>query len=323
VCERVMTATTTTRPPTPRLRPTPSPRNPARARRRWGSHLTAYGYMSPTLLVMLVMMAVPVAMVLTYSTLSNVIMVKKPEFVGIQNYLTLLGDPIFQKALGQTMVFTVTSVLFHLLLGLTFALMLNSVLLPRIAAALFRVVYILPWVFTASIVVILWQLLLNPNGVINYVLETLNLISSKVEWFSNPSLALGTVIYINIWAGYPFFMISLLAGLQGIPSDLYEAAAIDGAGWRDKLFNITIPQLMPIILAMAMLDFIWNLQQFPIIFLATGGGPLNATETIATYTYNLAFSKREFGLASASGVILFLVSAIIALFYVRHQKARD
>ncbi|WP_275798052.1 sugar ABC transporter permease [Microbacterium sp. Kw_RZR3] len=279
--------------------------------------------MSPTLLVMLVMMAVPVAMVLTYSTLSNVIMVKKPEFVGIQNYLTLLGDPIFQKALGQTMVFTVTSVLFHLLLGLTFALMLNSVLLPRIAAALFRVVYILPWVFTASIVVILWQLLLNPNGVINYVLETLNLISSKVEWFSNPSLALGTVIYINIWAGYPFFMISLLAGLQGIPSDLYEAAAIDGAGWRDKLFNITIPQLMPIILAMAMLDFIWNLQQFPIIFLATGGGPLNATETIATYTYNLAFSKREFGLASASGVILFLVSAIIALFYVRHQKARD
>ncbi len=279
--------------------------------------------MSPTLLVMLVMMAVPVAMVLTYSTLSNVIMVKKPEFVGIQNYLTLLGDPIFQKALGQTMVFTVTSVLFHLLLGLTFALMLNSVLLPRIAAALFRVVYILPWVFTASIVVILWQLLLNPNGVINYVLETLNLISSKVEWFSNPSLALGTVIFINIWAGYPFFMISLLAGLQGIPSDLYEAAAIDGAGWRDKLFNITIPQLMPIILAMAMLDFIWNLQQFPIIFLATGGGPLNATETIATYTYNLAFSKREFGLASASGVILFLVSAIIALFYVRHQKARD
>jgi multiple sugar transport system permease protein len=279
--------------------------------------------MSPTLLVMLVMMAVPVAMVLTYSTLSNVIMVKKPEFVGIQNYLTLLGDPVFQKALGQTMVFTITSVLFHLLLGLTFALMLNSVLLPRLAAALFRVVYILPWVFTASIVVILWQLLLNPNGVINYVLETLNLISSKVEWFSNPSLALGTVIFINIWAGYPFFMISLLAGLQGIPSDLYEAAAIDGAGWRAKLFNITIPQLMPIILAMAMLDFIWNLQQFPIIFLATGGGPLNATETIATYTYNLAFSKREFGLASASGVILFLVSAIIALFYVRHQKARD
>ncbi|GAB2622819.1 carbohydrate ABC transporter permease [Pseudactinotalea suaedae] len=279
--------------------------------------------MSPTLLVMLVMMAVPVVMVFTYSTLSNVIMEREPEFVGLANYATLLSDPIFRKALGQTAIFTVTSVVFHLLLGLAFALMLNSTLLPRLASSLFRVVYILPWVFTASIVVILWQLMLNPNGVINYMLETLNLISTKVEWFSNPDLALGTVIFINVWAGYPFFMVSLLAGLQGIPKDLYEAAEIDGAGWRDRFFNITIPQLFPIIIAMAMLDFIWNLQQFPIIFLATGGGPLNATETIATYTYNLAFSKREFAMASASGVVLFLISAIVALFYVRHQKARD
>ncbi|MBW1637554.1 sugar ABC transporter permease [Microbacterium resistens] len=312
-----MTATTT-RPPT-----APPSHTPLRSRRRWATALTAYGYMSPTLLVMLVMMAVPVAMVFTYSTLSNVIMERDPEFVGVRNYLTLLSDPIFQRAMGQTLIFTFTSVAFHLLLGLAFALMLNSALLPRVVSSLLRVVYILPWVFTASIVVILWQLLLNPNGVVNFVLETMNLITTKVEWFSNPGLALGTVIFINIWAGYPFFMISLLAGLQGIPSDLYEAAAIDGAGWRARLFSITIPQLMPIILAMAMLDFIWNLQQFPIIFLATGGGPLNATETVATYTYNLAFSKREFALASASGIILFLMSAIVALFYVRRQKARD
>ena len=295
----------------------------SRSGRWWRTTLTAYGYMSPTLLVMLVMMAVPVALVLSYSTLSNVIIDKDPEFVGLSNYLTLFGDPIFRKALVQTGIFTFVSVALHLLLGLGFALMLNSKLLPRVASALFRVVYILPWVFTASIVVILWQLILNPNGVVNYVLETLNIINSKVEWFSNPDLALGTVIFINVWAGYPFFMISLLAGLQGIPGDLYEAASIDGAGWRGLFFNITIPQLLPIILAMAMLDFIWNLQQFPIIFLATGGGPLNATETVATFTYNLAFSKREFAMASASGVVLFLISAIVALFYVRHQKARD
>ncbi|TGO05120.1 carbohydrate ABC transporter permease [Serinibacter arcticus] len=313
---------TTTRPHTPLPTPERSRTGP-RSRRWWRSGLTAYGYLSPTLLVMLVMMAVPVVMVFAYSTLSNVIMVRDPEFVGLDNYATLLGDPIFRKALGQTGIFTVTSVVLHLVLGLTFAMMLNSGLLPRVASALFRVVFILPWVFTASIVVILWQLLLNPNGVINYVLQTLNLISTRVEWFSNPALALGTVIFINVWAGYPFFMISLLAGLQGIPSDLYEAAAIDGAGWRHRFFSITIPQLMPIILAMAMLDFIWNLQQFPIIFLATGGGPLNATETVATYTYNLAFSKRQFSMASASGVVLFLISAIVALFYVRHQKARD
>ena len=294
-----------------------------RSGRWWRTTLTAYGYMTPTLLVMLIMMAVPVVMVFVYSTLSNVVMERDPEFVGIENYLTLLGDEVFRKALGQTAVFTITSVTLHLLIGLGFAMMLNSGLVPRLAAALFRVVYILPWVFTASIVVILWQLLLNPNGVINYLLEAASLIDSKVEWFANPSLALGTVIFINVWAGYPFIMISLLAGLQGIPADLYEAAEIDGAGWRARFLNITIPQLFPIIIAVAMLDFIWNLQQFPIIWLATGGGPLNATETIATFTYNLAFSKHEFALASASGVVLFVVSAIVALFYVRHQQARD
>lgn len=155
------------------------------------------------------------------------------------------------------------------------------------------------------------------------MLRTLNLIDQRVEWFSNPDLALLTVIFINIWAGYPFFMVSLLAGLQGIPADLFEAAQVDGAGGVSRFFHITVPQLMPIIVAMAMLDFIWNMQQFPIVWLATGGGPLNATETIATYTYKLAFSRHEFALASASGVILFLVSMVVALVYVRHQKARD
>lgn len=297
--------------------------HPVRRSRRLRDNLTAYTYMSPTILVMALMMATPVVMVFIYSTLSNVVMVKDSTFVGAANFTTLFGDPIFRKAIGNTLMFTAASVTFHLVLGMLFALMLNSTLMPRLASSIFRVVYILPWVFTASIVVILWQLLLNPNGVVNYLLRTLHLIDQRVEWFSNPDLALLTVIFINIWAGYPFFMVSLLAGLQGIPADLFEAAQVDGAGGVGRFFHITVPQLMPIIVAMAMLDFIWNMQQFPIVWLATGGGPLNATETIATYTYNLAFSKHQFSLAAASGVVLFLVSMVVALVYVRHQKARD
>ncbi|MGX5681029.1 carbohydrate ABC transporter permease [Schumannella luteola] len=310
-----MTATTT--PPRPAVAP---PRS-SRGRRR--EALGAYGFMSPTLIVMIVMMAVPVITVIGYSFLSNVVTEKNGVFVGLDNYVTLLSDSIFLQAAGNTLLFTVVSVAFHLGLGLAFALMLNSTYLPRWASSFFRTVYILPWVFTASIVVILWQLMLNPNGVINFILESLNLIDSKVEWLSNRDLALGTVAFINIWAGYPFFMISLLAGLQGISADLYEAAKVDGAGPISRFFHITIPQLKPIIIAMAMLDFIWNMQQFSIVWLATGGGPVNATETIATYTYKLAFSKYEFSLSSASGVLLFVVSMIVALVYVRHQKARD
>ncbi len=295
---------------------------PVRRRRPIGS-LVAYAYMSPTLIVMTVMMAVPIVLVFGYSFLSNVVTEKNPVFVGVENYVTLLTDPVFLTAGANTLVFTITSVFFHLTLGLTFALMLNSTLMPRFAASIFRTIYILPWVFTASIVVILWQLMLNPNGVINYILESVHLIDQKVEWLSNRDLALGTVAFINIWAGYPFFMISLLAGLQGISSDLYEAAKVDGAGAVSRFIHITLPQLKPIIIAMAMLDFIWNMQQFSIVWLATGGGPVNATETIATYTYKLAFSKYEFALSSTSGVILFAISMIVALVYVRHQKARD
>ncbi|MCA0252704.1 MAG: sugar ABC transporter permease [Actinobacteria bacterium] len=279
--------------------------------------------MSPTILVMAVMMATPVVMVFIYSMLSNVVMVKDSEFVGLDNFVQLLSDPVFRKAIGNTLIFTVASVAFHLILGMVFALMLNSGLVPRWLSALFRAAFIVPWVFTASIVVILWQLLLNPSGVVNYLLRTFNILGDRVEWFSNPSLALFTVIFINVWAGYPFFMVSLLAGLQGIPGELYEAAQIDGAGPWNRFFHITLPQLKPIIVAMAMLDFIWNIQHFSIVWLATGGGPLNATETIATYTYKLAFSKHQFSVAAASGVVLFVVSMIVALAYVRQQKGRD
>jgi len=279
--------------------------------------------MAPTLVVMAVMMAVPIIMVIGYSFMNNVVTEKNPVFVGLDNYVTLLTDPIFIGAIGNTFAFTFVSVAFHLGLGLAFALMLNSTLMPRLASSVFRTIYILPWVFTASIVVILWQLMLNPNGVVNFILESFNLIDTKVEWLSNRDLALGTVTFINIWAGYPFFMISLLAGLQGISADLYEAAKVDGAGPISRFFHITIPQLKPIIIAMAMLDFIWNMQQFSIVWLSTGGGPVNATETIATYTYKLAFSKYEFALSSTSGVILFVISMVVALVYVRHQKARD
>lgn len=279
--------------------------------------------MSPTLIVMIVMMAVPIVLVFGYSFLNNVVTEKNPVFVGLDNYVTLLTDPIFLTAAGNTIVFTLASVFLHLALGLSFALMLNSTLMPRFASSIFRTIYILPWVFTASIVVILWQLMLNPNGVVNFILESFNLIDTKVEWLSNRDLALGTVVFINVWAGYPFFMISLLAGLQGISADLYEAAKVDGAGAVSRFIHITLPQLKPIIIAMAMLDFIWNMQQFSIVWLATGGGPVNATETIATYTYKLAFSKYEFALSSTSGVILFAISMIVALVYVRHQKARD
>jgi len=230
---------------------------------------------------------------------------------------------LFLQALYNTLYFTILSVVFHLILGLAFATLLNTKLISPLARALFRVVYILPWVFTATIIAILWRLMLSPNGVVNYMLNEVGLASGPVEFLSSRQLALPTVTFINIWAGYPFYMVSLLAGLQGIPSELYEAGRIDGANGPQLFRFVTLPQLRPIILSLAMLDFIWTVQQFTLIWMTTGGGPIHVTEMLSTFTYKLAFSSYEFGLASTSAFIILAICMFVALFYVRQQRAAD
>lgn len=295
------------------------PRKDGARRRRSQAKKTAesYGFLAPTLILLVVLMVVPIVMVVGYSFQDNVILNKSPEFVGIDNFVTILTDPAFLNAIKNTLIFTITSVIAHLVLGLTFAMLLNSELIGRIPRAIFRALYILPWLFTAAVIAVLWRMLLAPNGVINYLLGT------DVEWLASPELALGSVTFINIWAGYPFFMVSLLAGLQGIPSELNEAARVDGANGVQRFFNVTIPQLRPIIISLVLLDLIWTSQQFALIWMTTGGGPINVTEMLSTYTYKLAFAKYDFSLASTSAVLVLLMSMVLAYFYVRHQRARD
>ncbi|MBU4214151.1 MAG: sugar ABC transporter permease [Actinobacteria bacterium] len=268
-------------------------------------------------------MLVPIAMVVGYSFQDNVITNPNPVFVGLANYGTVLSDPVFLTAVKNTAYFTGVSVAAHMVLGLAFAMMLNSPLLANRTKALFRTVYVLPWLFTVAIIAVLWRMLLNPNGVVNYLLTAAGLITKNVEWLASPDTALHAVTFINIWAGYPFFMVSLLAGLQGIPKDLYEAATVDGANGPQKFRNVTLPQLRPIIISMALLDIIWTTQQFALIWMTTGGGPINVTEMLSTFTYKLAFSSYEFALASTSAVIVLVLSMLLAFVYVRYQRARD
>lgn len=288
-----------------------------RSRRHRRNTAEAYGFLAPTMVLLMVLMIVPIVMVLGYSVLDNVILNKSPEFVGVDNFVKILTDGAFYNAIGNTLIFTITSVAAHLVLGLTFAMLLNSPLVDRVSRSIFRGLYILPWLFTAAVIAVLWRMLLAPNGVINFLLNT------DIEWLASPQLALASVTFINIWAGYPFFMVSLLAGLQGIPGELYEAATVDGANGRQRFFNVTLPQLKPIIVSLVLLDLIWTSQQFALIWMTTGGGPINVTEVLSTYTYKLAFSTYDFSLAATSAVLILLMSMVLAFFYVRHQRARD
>ncbi|MET1413727.1 sugar ABC transporter permease [Roseibium sp. HPY-6] len=268
-------------------------------------------------------MIFPMATVFRYSLLEGAILSPDPTFVGLQNFKTLFADPVFLQSIGQTLYFTVMSVIFHLIIGLAFALMLNSHRVnPRVRSIL-RVLYILPWLFTAVIIAIIWRLILDPNGVVNAILIDLGLLDFKVEWFSSPKTAIHALTFVNIWAGYPLYMVTLLAGLQGIPKELYEAAAIDGAREPQQLWHVTLPQLKPIIVSIALLDFIWTMQVFPLVWMTTGGGPIHATEMMSVYTYKLAFSRFQFSLASASAVIIFILSMAMTYFYIKHQNATN
>lgn len=282
-----------------------------------------YAYVAPVCILLLVLLFVPIGMVISYSFFDNVIVTDNPAWVGMANYSAILSDTVFARSIKNTVIFVVINVVFHMAIGMALALMINARCLGKTAKAVFRIVFMLPWMFNATVIAILWKLLLNSHGVVNYLLSVLGVIAKPVEWLSDRSAALWVLTFINIWAGYPFYMISILAGLQGISDDLYEAAGIDGANARQRFFYITVPQLKPILVSIAMLDFIWTTQNFSLIWLLTAGGPAHATEMMSTYVYKTAFQSFQYAKASAAAVLILAACVILAVFYVRNQTRRE
>ena len=285
--------------------------------------LTPYGYLLPTIILLFILLVIPVIMVIGYSFFDNVIVNKNPVFVGLKNYATVLHDKNFWNAISNTLFFVIVSMVAHLVIGMVFALVLNTRYLGNKTKGIFRVIYALPWMFTASVIAILWRMMLDPSGVLNYLMMTLHITSDKVSFLATRSIALQAVTLINIWSGYPFYMISILAGLQGISTDLYEASSLDGANTIQTYLRITLPQLKPILISLLMLDFVWTLQQFALIWMTTGGGPVNATETVSTYIYKQAFTKYQYSTASTGAVLLLIVCSIVGVMYVRQQRSED
>ena len=290
---------------------------------RFRKKVQPYAYLTPVMVLMVVLLFVPIFLVIGYSFFDNVLVNPNPQFVGFANYQKVLSDRVFLKSMGNTALFVGFNVCFHLILGMAFAMMVNAKTLGKSSKALFRVILMLPWMFNATVIAILWKLLLNPNGIINYLFMQANIITEKVEWLSNRSIVLGVLTFVNIWAGYPFYMISILAGLQGIPGDLYEAADIDGASPLRKFYHITLSQLKPILVSIAMLDFIWTTQNFSLIWLLTAGGPSHSTEMMSTYVYTSAFTEFQYSKASAAAVLILVACLVLAVFYVRNQSRTD
>ncbi len=279
---------------------------------------TPYLFLLPCLLILGALLSVPLYKVVEYSLYDNVIVEKNPTFVGLKNYQDLFTDKAYWSATINTIIFTVGSVFGHLLVGTCLALLVNTDINPR-ARTIFRSLLILPWIFTAVVVAVNWQLLLNPFGVINYALREIGLIDEPLDWLGDPSLAMWSLFINSTWRGYPFIMVSFLSGLQSIPIELYEAAEIDGAGFFGKFWHVTVPQLMPVIYGVALLDLIWTFQLFPLVWLTTGGGPGRVTEVLSTMTFRYAFVNFQFSQASTVAVSILVISAVFTVFYLRNE----
>ncbi len=294
---------------------------------RWSSYRIfdsslPYLLVAPTLITLAVLVVYPIGYVIYISLHNNYWIVREPEFVRLENYQWLVEQKIFTTILKNTLLFTGASVVFHLLVGLGLAMLLSSdVINPRMRN-IFRGILIVPWLFTTVVVATVWRLMLYPGGVVNGILAQLGLMdmAQPLNWLGEPDLALPAVILINVWAGYPFSLLMMLAALLSVPQSLYEAADVDGANGVQKFFRITIPMIKPVIASVALLDAIWSFRLFDLVFLTTGGGPLNATHVLATYTYRLSFESFEFGRASALSVMLLLFTMLLTIFYFRNQK---
>jgi multiple sugar transport system permease protein len=237
------------------------------------------------------------------------------SFVGLGNYQRVLGDEAFWNSFQTSLAFTSICVGLHMVLGLALALLLHRVTVARTAL---RIAFLTPWMIAPSIGATIWLWLLEPQfGVVNYLFNATGLTQGYKAWLGEPVLAFWSVVAVDVWRGVPFVMLLLLAGLQTIPQEQYEAASLDGANNVQSFWYVTLPNLRYLLIVASTLDIINTIRHFDIIAVLTGGGPIGATQVLPVLIYNTAFRANRFGEAAAVGVLLLAAVLVFSAFYFR------
>ncbi|MGB5596223.1 MAG: sugar ABC transporter permease [Crocosphaera sp.] len=246
----------------------------------------------------------------------------QPIFSGFTNYFRMLGDGRFWQAIWNTSVFTAISVFLELVLGMVVALVLNQAFLGR---GIVRTISMIPWALPTAIMGLAWAWIFNDQyGVVNDILQRLGVINIEINWLGDPTLAMIALIIADVWKTTPFISIILLAGLQSVPKDLYEAHSLDGAKPWQSFYQITLPLIMPQILIALLFRFAQAFGIFDLVQVMTGGGPAGATETVSIYIYATVMRYLDFGYGAALVVITFmLLIAAVALTAILLTKVRQ
>lgn len=276
--------------------------------------LMGYMFIFPALVALTALVLYPV-LYGVYISFFKTNLANKWSFVAFKNYTALFKNTEFISQLWLTLKFSFIVVLAHFLIGGMLALMLNK---KRRGVTVFRTILMLPWLFPEVVIALLFKWIMNPlYGIWNDLLLRMGIINTNVSWLGNTQFAFAAICIVAIWKGFPFVMINILAGLQSISRDLYEAAEIDGAGRVQMLRHITIPALKPVLTTSVVLDTVWWFKHYTMIWLLTQGGPGNETSVISISVYKEAFNYFNFGKAAAMSVIIFLICYVISVVYRR------
>ncbi|MCI8996941.1 MAG: sugar ABC transporter permease [Lachnospiraceae bacterium] len=260
------------------------------------------------------------ALVMSFTNYS----VRKPvmDFAGMANYVKVLTDKSFWEAAGRSLLFTLGSLIPQVTIGMAMALLLNH---PRLRfKSLFRGLIITPWLVpTVAVAMIFRWMFHDLYGIVNYMMVGLHLLEQPKAWIASESTAMLILILANVWRGTPMLVTMFLAGLQGIPGDLYEAGRLDGANAWKRFAHITLPLLMPVVMVSGMLRFIWTFNFYDLPWVMTGGGPAESTQTTPIYAYRRAFSSYRMGEGSAITIVLFVILILFAVIYFKLKSKQD
>ena len=277
-----------------------------------------YLFILPTVVLVLSLVAYPFCYAI-YLSMTRKYVGVPPVFVGLDNYIKLTHDGFFQRAVINSFIFTFGSVGVKLVLGMVMAIVLTSAIRWR---SFWTGVLLIPWVAPTVVSALNFLWIFDYSlGVLNYLLvKVFHILPQGVGWLSEPKTAMLSVIGVNIWRGFPFFGISFLAGLKAIPVEMYEAAAVDGAGPQRRFVHVTLPGIRNILIIVTLLSTIWTFNDFQIVYILTKGGPGGATQVLPVFTYEIAFGAQRLGEAIA--VALYMLPAMAAVIIVLARYMR-
>lgn len=296
---------------------------PGASGRRWLPRDAPFGYalLLPAATLIVVLVGYPFVRALWLSFHKKLLGKVDAPWIGVANYQSLLTDQVFWLAVKNVFIFTATSVAVKLLLGLLIALILNEALPLR---NLWRSIILLPYAMPTLVSVLVWKWMFSDiGGVLDYLLNQTHIKDGPMLWLSDPGKAMGSVIAVNVWRGFPFFVITLLAGLQGVPQDQYDAAKVDGAGLFARFWYVTIPSLLPVIAVVTLFSTILTFNDFAIIWVLTRGGPGGATDVLSTLTYKIAIAGYELGKGVAVSVLMLPILAVLIILLGRFVNRRE